>query len=153
MRETAAAYDRAGSSVKEGVTMGEENTVLFSLAGMTFEYDALKERANIKKHGISFRTAARVFFDDDYIEEYDEAHSDNETRYQVIGDVSAGYAKLFTAIGNAEGFLDGAEDILYVVYTERTKRFSEGKTVEVVRLISARLANSFERGLYYGQYL
>ena len=58
---------------------------------MLFEYDEEKERMNIKKHGISFRAAARVFFDADYIEEIDEAHSDHEQRYNIIGDTSAGY--------------------------------------------------------------
>ena len=37
-------------------------TVRFILGGMVFEYDEEKNRINIKKHGISFRSAARVFF-------------------------------------------------------------------------------------------
>lgn len=48
--------------------MGEHTAISFSLAGIAFEYDEQKEKANIRKHGISFRTAARVFFDADYIE-------------------------------------------------------------------------------------
>ena len=133
--------------------MDEQNTIRFSIAGIAFEYDAQKERINIQKHGISFRAAARVFFDDDYIEEFDSAHSDDEKRYNVIGDVSAGNAKLHAAIGNIDHFYGEIEDILYVVYTERINRTDNGKNYEVIRLISARLANSFERGLYYGQYI
>lgn len=133
--------------------MDDQNTIQFTLAGLAFEYDAQKERLNIKKHGISFRAAARVFFDDDYIEEFDSAHSEDEKRYNVIGDVSAGNAKVFAAIGNVDHFQGEIDDILYVVYTERIKRTEMGKDYEVIRLISARLANNFERGLYYGQYI
>ncbi len=131
----------------------DSNTVSFTIAGVSFEYDSQKERQNIRKHGISFRTAARVFFDDDYIEEYDEAHSDDEKRYNVIGDVSAGTVKLYAAIGNIDSFSGETNDILYVVYTERIERATNGEAYEVLRLISARLAKSFERGLYYGQYI
>ena len=133
--------------------MCDQNTISFSIAGVAFEYDAQKEQINIQKHGISFRAAARVFFDDDYIEELDSAHSDDEKRYNVIGDVSAGNAKLHAAIGNIDRFYGEVDDILYVVYTERIKKTEKGRNYEVIRLISARLANSFERGLYYGQYI
>ena len=56
----------------------QTNTVSFTLAGIAFEYDPQKEKTNIQKHGISFRAAARVFFDDDHIEEFDRSHSDEE---------------------------------------------------------------------------
>lgn len=127
--------------------------ISFRLAGIAFEYDAQKEKANIRKHGISFRAAARVFFDEDYIEEVDREHSDDELRYNVIGDTSSGNAAVYAAIGNVEHFVGEVNDILYVVYTERIRRENNGNTIEVIRIISARLANSFERGLYYGQYL
>ncbi|MCI8993072.1 MAG: hypothetical protein HFG80_10215 [Eubacterium sp.] len=42
---------------------------------MTFEYDEEKNQKNIRKHGISFKNAARVFFDYDRIEFLDEEHS------------------------------------------------------------------------------
>lgn len=45
----------------------------------------------------------------------------------------------------------GKDDILFVVYTERVKRTENGKEIEVTRLISARYATNFERGLYYGK--
>ena len=57
--------------------------VVFTLGGMTFEYDEEKNQKNIAKHGISFRNAARVFFDYDRIEFYDEEHSENEDRYDT----------------------------------------------------------------------
>ena len=134
------------------------STITFLLGGMVFEYDSEKEAANIKKHGISFRTAARVFFDEDYIEEADTKHSDNEQRHYVIGDTSAGNSLNtsttgYTIIGNVDSFAGETSDILYVVYTERSTREQNGVEVDIIRIISARLANNFERGLYYGQYL
>ena len=121
--------------------------VRFTLGGMLFEYDLEKNRKNIEKHGISFRSAARVFFDYDRIELYDEAHSGDEDRYDTIGDTSAGN---LTIIGN---LLDThrVDDILFVVYTERVTIDEDEKSREVIRLISARLATNFERGVYYGK--
>ena len=69
--------------------MGIERSVRFSLRNLIFEYDEEKNRKNIEKHGISFKTAARVFFDYDRIEMYDEEHSAEEDRYNTIGDASA----------------------------------------------------------------
>lgn len=70
--------------------MDEGQQVRFVLGGMHFEYDQQKNQTNIRKHGISFRSAARVFFDYDRIELFDEEHSDAENRYDTIGDTSAG---------------------------------------------------------------
>ena len=134
-------------------TLADQRTVTFVLGGMTFEYDEEKNKANIKKHGISFRSAARVFFDYDRIELYDEENSQDEDRYKTIGDTSAGnILNSSTIIGNVSQSDRKVNDILFVVYTER-ERIEENETVtEVTRIISARMATSFERGLYYGKY-
>ncbi len=127
--------------------------VSFSLGGMQFEYDEEKNQANIKKHGISFKSAARVFFDYDRIELFDEENSDNEERYDTIGDTSAGaILNGSTIIGNAELSNERINDILFVEYTERVRIETSGEEHEITRLISARLATNFERGLYYGKY-
>ena len=127
--------------------------VSFSLGGMQFEYDEEKNQANIKKHGISFRSAARVFFDYDRIELFDVENSDNEERYDTIEDTSAGtILNGSTIIGNAEPSNERINDILFVVYTERVRIETSGEEHEITRLISARLATNFERGLYYGKY-
>ena len=129
------------------------NDVMFSLGGMLFEYNEEKNRINIQKHGISFRSAARVFFDYDRIELFDEENSQEEERYDTIGDTSAGsFISGSTVIGNAEPSSSQVNDILFVVYTERDMVEENGKITEVTRLISARLATNFERGLYYGKY-
>ena len=45
------------------------------------EWDDEKNEINVRKHGISFETAAYVFADENRIELYDELHSDEEDRY------------------------------------------------------------------------
>ena len=86
---------------------------------MLFEWDSDKASINLKKHGIDFRDAVRVFDDINRIELYDDAHSEYEERYNTIGMV---------------------DDIIFVVYTERRER---------TRIISARPATRLERRLYY----
>lgn len=135
----------------------KERYVIFTLGGMTFEYDEVKNQKNIEKHGISFKSAARVFFDYDRIELFDEENSIVEDRYDTIGDLSAGTLGLNTnkgetTIGNVGKLLQEKDDILFVVYTERIKINEKGSEVEVTRIISARYATNFERGLYYGKY-
>ena len=91
------------------------------IADIVVEWDNNKNEINKKRHGIGFDTAALVFADEERIEYYDQAHSENEDRYVVIGCV---------------------QGILYVVYTMRE---------DAVRLISARMATSIERRIYYGE--
>ncbi len=123
------------------------NDVVFILDGITFEYDRYKNELNIEKHGISFENAARVFLDYDRIEYYDEENSINEDRYDVIGSTTL---EPYEVIGKA-GDLDGIVDVLFVVYTERIKRNIDGSDTDVIRIISARAATSFEKGVYYGK--
>ena len=122
--------------------MDDMNAIRFRIGDMIFEYDENKNRINLEKHGISLRTAALVFFDYDRIEYYDEIHSDiNEDRYNIIGSAN----QSINAAGNKGS-------ILFVVYTERTAYTENSKKVEVTRIISARKATSFEKGIYYGKY-
>lgn len=99
--------------------MEDNRMVSFSLGGMAFEYDDNKNQINIKKHGISFKSAARIFFDYDRIEFYDEDHSDDEDRYNTIGDTSAGRISQKAEgalIGNIDQFIGKVNEILFVVY-------------------------------------
>ncbi len=93
------------------------------IGGILFEWDENKAAGNIKKHGVSFETAARIFQDDDIIEIFDSYHSDDEMRMLAIGMV---------------------DDILSVVYTERHEN--------TIRIISARPAVKKERRMYYEQF-
>ena len=87
-----------------------------------FEWDQEKNDHNIRKHGVSFELALRVFYDEYRIEKYDEKHSDYEDRYISIGLV---------------------DNVIVVVHTDRD---------EAIRIISARPANKREVEAYYEQY-
>lgn len=71
---------------------------------------------------------------------YDEDNSEAEDRYDTIGSTRAGFTD--TTIGG----IAFTEDVLFVVYTERIRKTDNGTPVDVTRLISARMATSFERG-------
>ena len=119
-----------------------------------FEWDEEKAALNLKKHGVDFRDAVRVFYDVNRMEWYDFEHSDKEDRYNTIGDTSAGNIPGgSTIIGNVSQSDRAVNDILFVVYTERERTEENGAVTEVTRLISARMATNFERGLYYGKHI
>ena len=93
--------------------------VFYELGDYKFVWDSEKAEKNFKKHGIYFEDAARVFLDDNRVDDFDEFHSDFEERIRVIGMVN---------------------EILTVIYTERGDRN---------RIISARQATKTEEELYY----
>ena len=52
---------------------------------MPFEWDPVKDQVNRERHGISFEEASELFKSgDDYLEIYDEEHSDDEERFVAI---------------------------------------------------------------------
>ncbi|MCL1992233.1 MAG: BrnT family toxin [Spirochaetes bacterium] len=87
---------------------------------LKFEWDTEKELENFEVHGIRFETATRAFYDYFRMERHDDDSSDVEERWQTMG------------------FFN---DVLFVVYTERG---------DTVRIISARIAEPFERRIYHG---
>jgi uncharacterized DUF497 family protein len=88
-----------------------------------FEWDPTKAANNLRKHGVSFQTAARVFADPYALVEQDRIEN-GEERWQTIGVV--------------EGVL-----MLMVAHAVR-----EQGDIEVIRIISARRANRRERRRY-----
>ena len=57
----------------------------------TFEWDAKKAAANLRKHGVSFERTATVFLDPQAISIPDEEHSEDEERWVTMGlDTSGG---------------------------------------------------------------
>jgi uncharacterized DUF497 family protein len=52
---------------------------------LQFEWDRRKEKANVKKHGISFDEARTVFYDENAIQFFDPDHSDDEDRFIILG--------------------------------------------------------------------
>lgn len=87
---------------------------------MEYEWDKVKARSNLMKHGVSFEEARTVFDDPLYIDFFDPDHSDDEERYIVVG--------------------KSRQDRLIVVsYTERKSG---------IRVISAREATRREKDAY-----
>jgi hypothetical protein len=93
---------------------------------MQFEWDSQKDRANQAKHGIDFRTAARVFEDPDMLLIEDRIDDEGELRWHALG------------------LPAGAEPLIVVVHVYRET--SDGE--EIIRIISARKASKAE-GLRY----
>src|SRR5574337_931268 len=52
---------------------------------LRFQWDAEKEKINIRKHGISFDEARTVFYDEQAIQFFDPDHSEEEDRFILLG--------------------------------------------------------------------
>jgi len=87
---------------------------------LEFEWDPLKSRQNLKKHGVSFHEGMTVFADRFSYTISDLAHSMEEYRFLLLGRSSAG-------------------DLLVISHTERGDR---------IRIISVRRATIREREQY-----
>ena len=92
---------------------------------MPFEWDDEKDkanRANRKRHGLSFEEVVELFTSGvDFLDIYDENHSEAEDRFIAIGSIHSG--------------------VVVVVYTERQD--------DVVRIVSARSATKKEIQLFH----
>jgi uncharacterized protein len=87
-----------------------------------FEWDSRKAAPNLRKHGIPFPFAVRVFVDENRLERLDQDADKLEERWVTVG------------------IVDSLE--IVVVYTVRAG---------VVRIISARRANRHEREEYWNR--
>lgn len=90
---------------------------------LQFEWDTAKNRANIKKHNISFTEAKSAFYDEQALVFSDPDHSVDEERFILLG-------------------LSIKTQVLVVCHC-----FRQSETV--VRIISARKADSDEVGDYW----
>lgn len=95
---------------------------------MIFAWDEKKNLANMRKHGISFELAARVF-DDPLAISYLDSISDGEERWHTIGSI--------------QGIV-----IVLVVHTFQEQNDAESPSAEEFRIISARKASKRERAAY-----
>jgi uncharacterized DUF497 family protein len=91
--------------------------------GYAIEWDEQKNRQNLRKHDVRFETAMLVF-DDPYALTQRGFTSDDEERWITVGAIGPG-------------------SILLVVHT-----FYEEQGEEIIRIISARAAESHERRAY-----
>lgn len=55
------------------------------MSELRFEWDGKKEKANIKKHGVSFDEARTAFYDENTIQFFDPDHSEDENRFILLG--------------------------------------------------------------------
>ena len=90
---------------------------------MRFDWDNDKNQINKQKHNVSFEEASTVFYDEEAILIFDPDHSFQEDRFLLLGRSSA-------------------LRILVVCHCSRDK------DDEIIRIISARKANSEERKQY-----
>ena len=89
---------------------------------MRVAWDDETNRSNQKKHGVSFDEAMELFSSGtEYLDIFDDAHSDIEDRFISIGPIRRG--------------------LVLVVWTERDDM--------TIRIISARWATKRERDLYH----
>lgn len=92
-----------------------------------FIWDEQKNRANRRKHGVSFEAATRVFRDPFVIFPQDR-EADGEPRWQAIGKA-------------------GDTVLLLVAHA-----YEEDNEEETIRIISARRATAREEEVYFGQF-
>ena len=52
---------------------------------MNYEWNLVKERLNIAKHGVDFEEAKSVFADEFALVLFDEGHSNDEERFLILG--------------------------------------------------------------------
>lgn len=91
---------------------------------MLYEWDNVKAKLNLAKHGVSFEEALSVFNDEFALLIYDEEHSSDEERFLLLGKSLA-------------------NNLLLVVHCYKEK--------DVIRIISARKATKNESKEYLGR--
>lgn len=94
---------------------------------MRFEWDAAKAATNLRKHGVSFEIAIRVFADPFALTGPERVEC-GEQRWQTLGVVDGCF-------------------LLLVAHTVHELN-EDGQVIEVIRIISARAANRKERRRY-----
>ncbi|NND70410.1 MAG: BrnT family toxin [Rhodothermales bacterium] len=93
------------------------------MKGLLFDWDLKKDKANVRKHGVSFDDAQAAFYDETAVVFHDPDHSDDEDRIILLG-------------------LSLRKGVLVVCHCVR-----ENDTV--IRIISARCADKEEERDYW----
>ena len=93
------------------------------MENLKFEWDAVKDEENSRKHGVSFEEARTAFYDEHAIQFFDPDHSQEEARFILLG-------------------LSVRLRAVVVCHCFR-------ETETVVRIISARKANGSEERQYW----
>jgi len=103
--------------------MANMYTYSVHMLGLKFEWDQRKNRANIRKHNVSFEEAQMVFKDENAIQYFDPDHSEDEERFILLG-------------------LSAKRLVLVVCHCFRESEL-------VIRIISARRADKLEQQDYW----
>ena len=88
---------------------------------MNYEWNLIKERLNVAKHGVDFEEAKSIFADEFALVLFDEDHSNDEERFLILG-------------------MSQKERILLVVHCYREN--------DTIRIISSRKATKSEAKQY-----
>jgi uncharacterized protein len=86
---------------------------------MIVEWDKLKEKTNIKKHGISFKEAQRVFDDPLHLSMIDIVIGSDEERWVTIGFIKN---KFVSVVAHTYYELSGKESIRIISARKATKK-------------------------------
>ncbi len=90
-----------------------------------FEWDSKKEKANAKKHGVTFEEARTTFYDEHALQFSDPEHSEDEDRFILLG-------------------ISFKLNTLVVCHCFRQDE-------KIVRIISARMADKDEAKAYWSE--
>ena len=74
-----------GSSPKNTLTSSPCYPYIVHMNKMEFTWDKRKNKANTKKHGVSFEEAQTAFYDEQAIAFLDPDHSEDEDRFILLG--------------------------------------------------------------------
>lgn len=102
------------------LTALSDDTELYDFEGTLFEWNRTKATSNLRKHGVSFAEGATIFSDADGLMIADPDHSEDESRFLLVG-------------------RSWLRRLLVVVSVERSEK---------IRIISARRAVLKERRAY-----
>ena len=81
-----------------------------------FSSNEKKNKANQKKHGVSFEEAQSVFLDENAIQFFDESHSESEERFLMLG-LSSHFRLLLVA----HTFLE-ADSVIHIISARKATK-------------------------------
>ena len=95
------------------------------MISISFSWDDRKNKANQKKHGVSFEEAQTVFFDENAIEYFDPDHSKDEDRYLMLG-----FSYRLRVLVVSHNFREDSSDIRIISARKATKKEQRAYTGE-----------------------
>lgn len=84
-----------------------------------FEWDPAKDKANVRKHKVSFRQAATIFRDPNQLSICDEEHSEEEERWITMGIDSRG---ILLVVGHTFEYIGPDLCEIRIIWARKTTR-------------------------------